>query len=377
QPDGRVRLTVEETNDLGSLTAGATFDTVHQSITIHNGDFYDGVEVFGRMLRGMGLLTQQYNAVDYEPHWDSFGLEERAGNLNPGDSEEVNKRLFIPQELGLEWVAIDSGWDDGTGSCLPNSDIYADEAEFVDWLGDLHSQGFNVSLWFDPGFGDEVLLAAHPDWFIKNENGTYFQDDWDRYAMDPTVTAALDYVEACVTKLVTPQASGGWGVNRFFLDGTFLVPPDYSGRHTSPHETELAGDAFYRVTYLAARAITPDFPLEFCPCGGPITAWIAPYFSMVSTSDPDVMVHRPHEVRTKLYKALLGADAPVNGDHIEGAGGDLNLDMDYMFPLVLGLGDVYQTYFWDEAWRTNDPLGVGDKALYQEWFGRYEALRLS
>lgn len=108
-----------------------------------------------------------------------------------------------------------------------------------------------------------------------------------------------------------------------------------------------------------------------------ITVWLAQYFSMTSASDPGVMAYRPHEVRTKLYKALLGADAPVNGDHIEGAGEDLHLDMDYMFPLILGLGDVYQTYFWEESWRVNDPFGVGDKALYQAWFGRYDALRLS
>ena len=377
QGDGRVRISVKETNDLGDLAPNATVTTVHSSITLHEGDFFDGVETYGRMLRGLGLLIRQYNDVDYEAHWDSFGLEERAGNLNPGDWSEVDERLYIPQELGLSWVAIDSGWDNGTGSCTANTDIYADEAEFVGWIGDLHAQGFNVSLWFDPGFGDDVLLAAHPDWFIKNQDGTFFQDDWDRYIMDPTVTAALDYVSDCVTKMVTPQDEGGWGVNRFFLDGVFLVPPDYSGRHVSPHETEEAGEAFYRETYLAARAIASDFPLEFCPCGGAITAWIAPYFSMTSTSDPDIISMRPHEVRTKLYKALIGPDAPINGDHIEGAGEDLNLDMNYMFPLVLGLGDVYQTYFWEDSWRVNDPLGVGDKDLYLEWFGRYDDLRLS
>lgn len=377
QGNGLVRVNVEETNDLGDLAPSATFTTVHSSITVHDGDFFAGVDTFGRMLRQMGLLTRQYNPVDYAAHWDSFGLEERGGGLNPGDSEEVNDRLYIAHDLGLEWIAIDSGWDNGTGSCEPNSDIYANEAEFVDWIDELHSQGFNVSLWLDPGFGDDALLAAHPDWFIKNEDDSFFIDEWERYVMDPTVTAALDYMHDCVTKLVTPQAQGGWGINRFFLDGVFLVPPDYSSRHVSPHETELAGDAFYRVTYLAARAIISDFPLEFCPCGGAITAWIAPYFSMTSTSDPDVMVYRPHEVRTKLYKALLGADAPVNGDHIEGAGSDLHLDMNYMFPFVLGLGDVYQTYFWETAWRTNDPLGVGDKDLYLEWFGRYAELGLS
>jgi hypothetical protein len=115
----------------------------------------------GRMLRQMGLLTRQYNAVDYEAHWDSFGLEERAGNLNPGDWAEVDERLYIPRDLGLNWVAIDSGWDNGTGSCVPNEEIYANEAEFIDWIDDLHGQGFNLSLWFDPGFGDELLVAAH------------------------------------------------------------------------------------------------------------------------------------------------------------------------------------------------------------------------
>ncbi len=377
QKNGLVRLSVIETNDLPRLEPRQSFTTVQSSISLHNGDFYDGVEVYGRMLRDLGLLIRQYNPVDYEAHWDSFGLEERAGGLNPGDWGEVDERLYIAKDLGLKWLAIDSGWDNGTGSCSPNSEIYANEAEFIDWIADLHAQGFKVSLWLDPGFGDEKLLAKHPDWFIKNKDGSFFQDDWERFIMDPTVSEALDYVSDCVTKLVKPQAEGGWGIDRFFLDGAFLVPPDYSNRHDSPHDTEREGDAFYRVSYIAARAIVPDFPLEFCPCGGVITVWIAPYFSMVSSSDPDVLAYRPHEVRTKLYKALLGPDAAVNGDHIEGAGEDLNLDMNYMFPLILGLGDIYQSYYWETQWRKNDPLGVGDLELYKTWFGLYDELRLS
>jgi hypothetical protein len=44
-------------------------------------------------------------------------------------------------------------------------------------------------------------------------------------------------------------------------------------------------------TVPAARAIAPTFRLEYCPCGGVITAWIAPDFSMTSTSDPDIMAY--------------------------------------------------------------------------------------
>ncbi len=408
QPDGRVLLGVKQTNDLGTLDAAAsshvrsgasshvrsgdTFEGVRSSITVHHGDFFDGVAIYGRMLREMGLLTHQYHAVDYEAYWCTFGLEERLWE-SPADPEVVNDRLYIPEDLGLNWINIDSGWNNGTGSCEANRDYFGSDAEFASWIDDLHDWGFKVSLWFDPGFGDEVLLAEHPDWFIKNEaasshirsgasshvrnGGIFFVDDWERYAMDPTVPAAQQYVEACVTKLVTPQHQGGWGIDRLFLDGTFMMPPDYSGRHASPHDTERADYVFYQIVFDVARSVDPEFPIEFCPCGGVVTAWNLPYISQITTSDPDVLALRPHEVRTKLYKALVGPDAPVNGDHIEGAGEDLDLDMDYMFPLILGLGDVYQTYYWEDDWRSSDPLGVGVKSLYQKWFNLYNQLKLS
>lgn len=79
----------------------------------------------------------------------------------------------------------------------------------------------------------------------------------------------------------------------------------------------------------------------------------------------------------KLYKALIGPDAPVNSDHIEGAGEGIHMDMNYRFSLMLGIGSVYQTCFWNESWRIEDPMGVGDKALYQKWFDLYYQLRLS
>ena len=67
QPDNRVLLAVKETVDLGTLNANGAnmFAGVHSSISVHSGDFFDGVAAYGSMLREAGLQTRQYSEVDY------------------------------------------------------------------------------------------------------------------------------------------------------------------------------------------------------------------------------------------------------------------------------------------------------------------------
>lgn len=116
---------------------------------------------------------------------------------------------------------------------------------------------------------------------------------------------------------------------------------------------------------------------QYCgigPCGGVATIWLAPYVTQYTVSDPDNMALRTHEVRAKAYKALIDPRAPVNGDHIEGCGIDPQLS--YMFPLVHGIGAVYQTYWWDTEWGGDD-RGAGNLSLYKKWFAVHTQQKLS
>jgi alpha-galactosidase len=374
--NGEVRLGVRQTIDLPTLAPGESVTTPTSIIELHTGDFFDGIAAYGGMMKDLGALPTTYSSpTDFEAYWCSFGLDNWRGE-SPADRDLVEALLYIPRDLGLGWINIDSGWEH-MGTCTVNSEQFSDEDEFTDWIADLHSEGFKVSTWIDVGFGDDEDADLHPDWFIKNNDGTLFTDAWERHAMDPTIPEVQQFVTDCITKLVTPQDLGGWGIDRFFVDGAFLVPPDFSGRHQSPHETEKAGDILYRIVHDTARTIVPDFPIECCGSGGVTNAWIQRWASTTSISDPDRLELRTQEIRTKIDKALFGANAAVNGDHIEGTSGDQHFDMSYLFPLNLGLGNVFQTYFWEEQWRTDDPLGLGDEDLYREWFHRYDELRLS
>jgi len=374
--DGTVHTGILRTADLPKLAPGQSLTTPTSLIVVHTGDFFDGVATYGSMMRDLGALPETYStAADYEPYWCSFGLDNWRDE-SPADPDLVNELLYIPEDLGLDWINIDSGWEN-LGSCTVNDDQFDDDEEFVDFIASLHARGFKVSVWIDVGFGNDEAVAEHPSWYIRNADGRLFTDAWERHAMDPTIPEVRDFVQDCVTRMVTPQDRGGWGIDRFFVDGAFLVPPDASGTHDSPHDTERAGDILYRIVHDTARSIVPGFPIECCGSGGVTNVWIQRWATNASISDPDHIELRTHEIRTKLNRALFGARSAVNGDHIEGTSGEEHLDMHYLFPLQFGLGNVFQTYFWETRWRHDDPLGLGDEELYREWFSRYDQLRLS
>jgi len=374
--DETVETGVRESVDLPLLGPGESLSCPMNMLMLHGGDFFDGVAAWGSLMRDLDALPQIYStASDYESYWCSFGLENHRDE-SPADRDLVDELLYIPRDLGLGWINIDSGWEN-MGACTVDEDEFDDEEEFVDWIADLHDQGFKVSVWIDVGFGDDEDAALHPDWYIRNADGGLFVDDWGRHAMDPTKAEVQEFVRSCITKLVTPQEEGGWGIDRFFVDGAFLVPPDESGSHASPHETERAGDRLYRIVHDTARGIREDFPIECCGSGGVTNAWIQRWASTTSISDPDRLELRTTEIRAKIDRALFGPDVAVNGDHIEGTSSEEDLDMHYLFPLQLGLGNVFQTYFWETSWRRDDPLGIGDEELYRKYFGLYDELKLS
>src|SRR5260370_38732007 len=71
----------------------------------------------------------------------------------------------------------------------------------------------------------------------------------------------------------------------------------------------------YKFIFQTTRSIKPGSVTQSCPCGTPPSlAWL-PYMDQAVTADPvgAVQVRR----RIKMYKALLGPEAAVYGDHVE------------------------------------------------------------
>jgi len=138
----------------------------------------------------------------------------------------------------------------------------------------------------------------------------------------------------------------------------------------------------YRIIYQTSRALKPESVTQSCPCGTPPSlAWL-PYMDQAVTADPvgAVQVRR----RIKMYKALLGPEAAVYGDHVElsamtRAGKDW-IEHGDDFASTIGAGGVVGTKF---VWPDPGPkfnrvnLTPEKEAHWRKWMAIYNDKMLS
>src|SRR5205807_9640234 len=104
----------------------------------------------------------------------------------------------------------------------------------------------------------------------------------------------------------------------------------------------------YKTILKPARALKPDSVTQACPCGTPPSlAWL-PYIDQAVTADP--VGAKQVRLRTKMYKALLGPEAAVYGDHVELTEIELSntqheVDKGRDFASAVGVGAVVGTKF--------------------------------
>jgi alpha-galactosidase len=139
----------------------------------------------------------------------------------------------------------------------------------------------------------------------------------------------------------------------------------------------------YKTIFETTRALKPESVTQSCPCGTPPSlAWFR-YMDQAVTADPvgSVQVRR----RIKMYKALLGPNSAVYGDHVELTrikfikGGD-EQDDGRDFASTLGTGGVLGTKFtWDENRPKfkNVALTPEKEAYWKRWTGLYNDKMLS
>jgi alpha-galactosidase len=163
------------------------------------------------------------------------------------------------------------------------------------------------------------------------------------------------------------------------------VPACYNPKHhhKSSQESVNAMAEVYKIIYQTSRSLKPESVTQSCPCGTPPSlAWL-PYMDQAVTADPvgSVQVRR----RIKMYKALLGPEAAVYGDHVEltkirfaGAGSETDLGRD--FASTIGTGGVVGTKF---VWPSPGPhfrtvvLTRDKEEWWRKWIGIYNEKMLS
>ncbi len=352
-----------------TLKPGATLKTFRTFVAVHQGDYFETLREYSRVMAKQGVAFQPAPESAFGPIWCAWGYG------RPFTPSQIYNALPVVKKIGFTWVTVDDGWQTAEGDWFlepkkfPNGD--ADMKALVD---KIHAEGFRAQLWWAPlaSKPDTELLKNHSEQVLLNADGSKqkisYWNDWYLCPADPNV---VEYHRKLVVKIIKD-----WGYDGLKLDGQHMngVPPCYNPahKHARPEESVEALPAFFKAIYDAARSIKPDSVIEWCPCGTAFSFFTLPYLNMSVASDP----RGSFQVRSKgkTVKALHGDSIAYFGDHVE-----LSTGRDD-FASTVGIGGVVGTNFtWPpgSAARNRLDLTPDKEQVWAKWIGLYKEKMLS
>ena len=379
-----------------TLKPGDVYSTPRTFISVHAGDYYEALRTWSVALRRDGWTPAKPNQADYGVNWCGWGYEQ---DFTPAQMLGTIPKL---KELGIKWTTLDYRWFDAYGDWNPRQDTFPGDT-LKNVVDEFHKQGFLVQLWWQPlsvedGHGKHALskpmvvshlAKEHPDWLILDEKGKparLISPVSTTAVMCPAVPEVQEYHRKLIERFMRD-----WGFDGNKMDSVFSVPRCYNPKHhhKSPDDSVNAVADVYKVIFQTTRALKPESVTQICPCGTtPNLAWL-PYEDQAVTADPvgGFQVRR----RIKMFKALLGPQAAVYGDHVElsemtkvenSRNGEEYLETGKDFASTVGTGGVLGTKF---TWPGDPPrpryryvtLTPEKEAIWKKWLGIYNAKMLS
>jgi alpha-galactosidase len=383
--DGRVNasltIPVNET-----LKPGESYSTPRSFVAVYSGDFYEPLRTWSSILQKEGWNIPKPSNEAYNVSWCGWGYE---FNVTPKQMLGTVPKL---KELGIKWATLDDRWFDTYGDWNPRNETFPGDS-IKQMADDFHKQGMLVQLWWLPlGVEDgqgkweshkyivSKVVKEHPEWLILDKNGKHARMTRDLAALDPSLPEVQAYFKQLTEKFIRD-----WGFDGSKLDNIYSVPACYNPahHHKSPQESVNAMGDVYKVIFETSRSIKPESVTQACPCGTPPSlAWL-PFIDQAVTADPvgAIQVRR----RIKMYKALLGPESAVYGDHVElsamtpkGNGNWSEHGAD--FASTLGVGGVPGTKFvWPDPGPKYQPVNLTAEkdAVWKKWIGLYNEKMLS
>lgn len=368
------------------LKAGEVFSTPRTFLAVYAGDFYQPLSLWSNVLDKEGLTKPRNNDENYAVSWCGWGYE---FGVTPKQMLDTVPKL---KELGIHWATLDDGWFNNYGDWRPHEPVFAGDA-IPEMVRKFHDQGIKVQVWWLPlgvedgkfGYGGRKYVISdvvkeHPEWLILDEQGKPARMARNLATLCPAVPEVQAYY-----KQVTERFIRDWGFDGHKLDNIWSTPKCYNPKHhhKSPNDSVNAMGEVYKIIFETTRALKPDSVTQSCPCGTPPNlAWLR-YMDQAVTADPvgAVQVRR----RVKMYKALLGPQAAIYGDHVEltrvtNANSGKEEDTGEDFASTLGTGGVLGTKF---TWPSNGGkfknvyLTPEKDAHWKEWISLYNAKMLS
>jgi alpha-galactosidase len=383
--DGRVKAGVTIPANV-VLKPGESYSAPRTFVAVYSGDFYEPLRMWSSVLQKEGWEIPKPSNEAYNVSWCGWGYE---FNVTPAQMLGTVPKL---KELGIKWATLDDRWFDTYGDWNPRTDTFPGDS-IKQMVDDFHKQGILAQLWWLPlGVEDgqgkyeshkyamSKVVQEHPDWLILDKDGKHARMTRDLAVLDPALPEVQAYYKQLTEKFIRD-----WGFDGSKLDNIYSVPKCYNPahHHKSPQDSVNAMGEVYKAIFQTTRAIKPESVTQACPCGTPPSlAWL-PFIDQAVTADPvgAVQVRR----RIKMYKALLGPEAAVYGDHVELSSmtplghGDWSEHGDD-FASTLGVGGVPGTKFvWPDPGAKFKPVALTAEkdAHWKKWIGLYNEKMLS
>jgi alpha-galactosidase len=384
--DGRVSAAVKIPANT-TLKPGETYSTPRSFVAVYSGDFYKPLRLWSSVLQKEGWELPKPSSEAYNVSWCGWGYE---FNVTPAQMVGTIPKL---KELGIKWATLDDRWFNTYGDWDPRADTFPDDS-IKKMTDDFHKQGELVQLWWLPLGAEDgkgkweshkyivsKVAQEHPDWFILDKEGKHARMTRDLATLCPAVPEVQAYYKKLTEKFIRD-----WGFDGSKLDNIYSVPMCYNPahHHKSPQDSVNAMADVYKTIFETTRSIKPESVTQSCPCGTPPSlAWL-PYMDQAVTADPvgAVQVRR----RIKVYKALLGPESAVYGDHVELSAmtrignSDEWTEHGDDFASTIGAGGVVGTKF---VWPDPGPkfkavnLTPAKEEHWKKWIGIYNDKMLS
>jgi alpha-galactosidase len=339
-----------------TLKPGDSFATPRSFVAVYHGDFYEPLRTYSLALQKEGWTLAKPNDQDYGIAWCGWGYE---FNVTPAQMLNTVPKL---KEMGIKWATLDDRWFTTYGDWDPRPETFPGDS-IKKMTADFHKEGIHSQLWWYPLVAEDghgkweshkyivsKVVKDHPDWLVLGKDGKPARVFRGLAVLCPSLPAVQEYYKRLTEKFI-----GEWDFDGHKLDNIYTVPACYNPKHhhKSPQDSIHAMADVYKIIYQTTRALKPDSVTQICPCGTtPNLAWLGSMDQAV-TADPvgAVQVRR----RIKWYKALLGPEAAVYGDHVELSemkqskpGQWIEIGRD--FASTLGTGGVLGTKFtWGES----------------------------
>ncbi|HKU28583.1 MAG TPA: alpha-galactosidase [Candidatus Sulfotelmatobacter sp.] len=383
--EGKVTTQIEIPVD-STLKPNESYSTPRSFVAVYSGDFYEPLRMWSSVLQKEGWNIPKPSNEAYNVAWCGWGYE---FNVTPKEMLGTVPKL---KEMGIKWATLDDRWFDTYGDWNPRPDTFPGDS-IKQMVDDFHKQGIYAQLWWLPlGVEDgqgkyeshkykvSEVVKQHPDWLILDKNGKHARMVRDLGALCPAVPEVQSYYKQLTEKFIRD-----WGFDGSKLDNIYSVPACYNPahHHKSPQDSVKAMGDVYKAIFETSRALKPESVTQSCPCGTPPSlAWL-PFMDQAVTADPvgGVQVRR----RIKMYKALMGPQAAVYGDHVElsemtRVGKDGWSEHGWDFASTVGTGGVVGTKFvWPDPGPKFKPVALTaqKEEHWKKWIGLYNQKMLS